>query len=201
MRGKRFYVNCKYRVDDNLVEWNDFAGNSEWIDVGEKVEKFDLPWCRTGHSVQGFSLGEKVNIVDFWNHRHFSVEWLYTAVSRCSRLDGICILRGKIGVEVDLKRKIKRYKKQDVIAGRGDGGDYIDEDYIHKLMRSGVCYWCKCDLDYSNFTVDRIDDNLGHVKGNCRLACGNCNRGHMNRVQENGELKLCNMMYKDEYCK
>ena len=29
----------------------------------------------------------------------------------------------------------------------------------------------------SQFSVDRIDNNLGHVKENCRVICCSCNKG------------------------
>lgn len=44
------------------------------------------PWCRTGHAIQGHTLGENLYIHDS-NARLISARWMRTAITRCRTLD------------------------------------------------------------------------------------------------------------------
>jgi hypothetical protein len=46
------------------------------------------------------------------------------------------------------------------------------------------CYYCECELQYVLYqsdmaTIERIDNELGHIKSNCVLACRDCNLGRV----------------------
>lgn len=61
----------------------------------------------------------------------------------------------------------------------------ITEEYIKKLLakQDYKCYYCNQDLEiinrkhkFSQISVDRIDSDIGHIKGNCVASCLFCNR-------------------------
>ena len=68
--------------------------------------------------------------------------------------------------------------------------DFIDVEYIEKIRaeQMDTCAMCHKEMLFINysprcmnqFSVDRIDSNLGHVKGNVRLTCLSCNVGKKN---------------------
>jgi len=55
---------------------------------------------------------------------------------------------------------------------------------IEKLYTSGLkCYYCNCDLlilynkkrDNTQWTLERLDNNLGHYNSNTCISCLHCN--------------------------
>jgi len=78
----------------------------------------------------------------------------------------------------------KRYDK--------DNNKYFDitEDYIDHILdhQNGECYHCNIELNLScgdrmsdQVSIDRIDNDLGHSKGNVVLSCWNCNFKRRNK--------------------
>jgi len=59
--------------------------------------------------------------------------------------------------------------------------DYIDRNHVRELYNSqkGLCTYCSCILRLDNsrmrLSVDRIKCHIGHIRGNCQLACIWCN--------------------------
>jgi len=93
----------------------------------------------------------------------------------------------------DLKKKISGYKAQDVRKNLLLPLKFITyEILIQKLVESKLkCYYClnKMALIYENvrqmnqWTLDRIDNNLGHNSDNVLISCLECNlkRKDMNK--------------------
>ena len=55
-------------------------------------------------------------------------------------------------------------------------------------VQNGDCKICGCGMkqtyiggDSKQFSVDRVDSRMGHVKGNIQLLCLECNRAKKNR--------------------
>jgi len=52
---------------------------------------------------------------------------------------------------------------------------------MNMICDNPKCYYCDVSLDYENSyndefcTIDRIDNNIGHVRFNCVIACRKCN--------------------------
>ena len=74
----------------------------------------------------------------------------------------------------------------DLKAGRYDKENHITSKYLKELKRvSGEkCSYCECDLDWSDqhhirrskqVTLQRKNNAIGHIKGNCVYACFECN--------------------------
>lgn len=60
--------------------------------------------------------------------------------------------------------------------------DYIDYDYVKNLIieSNDKCCYCHNELQFINYandlaTIERIDNSLPHIKGNCLIACKLCN--------------------------
>ena len=74
----------------------------------------------------------------------------------------------------------------DMKARRYDKENHITSKYLRELKREcgEKCSYCGCELDWSNqlhirrskqVTLQRKNNKLGHIKGNCVYACFECN--------------------------
>ena len=73
-------------------------------------------------------------------------------------------------------------KQSDKIYNRYDSVNHIDYEHLKELLFESMykCAHCKGQMQLSTFndnlcTIDRLDDSIGHIKGNCVLACRKCN--------------------------
>ena len=92
---------------------------------------------------------------------------------------------GNVFVKKELKRKIKSYKMQDMKKNKLDEEKLIKlDECIDKLVLSRMkCYYCMEDmlLVYENvrepkqWTLDRIDNSIGHINENVVISCLDCN--------------------------
>ena len=159
---------------------------------------FDYSFAHTCHSLQGMSASGGITIFGLelpWNAR----EWFYTALTRTMDLDLVFYwdvdARGsvtelavvkKAQFRLALEARLPGYRAQDEKAGRAwNEGDYVDGDHIMELMEAqwGKCAHCQAWLptsweegDAGMPTIDRLNNNFAHIRGNCALACLRCNR-------------------------
>ncbi len=92
---------------------------------------------------------------------------------------------GNIFVKKELERKIKSYRAQDIKKNKLNEEKLIKMDEcIDKLVLSKMkCYYCNENmlLVYENvregkqWTLDRIDNNKGHITENVVISCLDCN--------------------------
>jgi len=92
---------------------------------------------------------------------------------------------GNVFVKKELERKIKSYKMQDMKKNKLDEENLIKlDECIDKLVLSKMkCYYCMEDmlLVYENvrepkqWTLDRIDNSIGHINENVVICCLDCN--------------------------
>jgi len=85
----------------------------------------------------------------------------------------------------ELTKKIYGYKRQDIDKRHYDKDLFISLDaLVEKLLCSKLkCFYCKqvCELLYENiysklqWTLDRIDNNIGHNSDNVVICCLECN--------------------------
>ena len=93
--------------------------------------------------------------------------------------------REKTILTQELERKISSYKQQDFIKNKYDEAKFIDIDSIlQKLIEEEMkCYYCKCNVsilyeivrELTQWSVDRIQNEVGHNKDNFVISCLNCN--------------------------
>ena len=84
-----------------------------------------------------------------------------------------------------IEKKIYSYKQQDIDKKVLNNEKFIDIKYIiDKLIETGIkCYYCKCEMyilyknvrDLKQWSVDRVNNDLGHNNDNIVLACLDCN--------------------------
>ena len=84
-----------------------------------------------------------------------------------------------------IKKKISSYRQQDRIKKRHDQERLITlDETIELLVASQLkCHYCRHEVKITGdkqrekrqWTLDRIDNNLGHFKDNVVIACLDCN--------------------------
>ncbi|RHZ69224.1 hypothetical protein Glove_286g30 [Diversispora epigaea] len=155
----------------------------------EKILDWDLRYAMTVHTSQGMTLeAPQHNLVYLAVGR---VEYL----SQLIRIEGpplppeIVEARNKKAIEQSLRPfisgKLVGYMNQDK---KKDREFNLSVDYILKLkdLQENKCELClnemlwKWDvsIDSDQWTVDWINNDLGHIEGNVRLTCLECNRNH-----------------------
>ena len=89
-------------------------------------------------------------------------------------------------LQTKFKIMITSNKKNDKSKNIYDEEHHIDMDYLNRLheVQDGLCIYCKClmELDFNNETrnpkqisIQRINNNIGHIKINCVFSCLSCN--------------------------
>ena len=79
--------------------------------------------------------------------------------------------------------KVRSYQRSDALAGREVGGVTVTvttQDFWKMLLEAEFrCTLCGVTMDVAGdtgVTLDRICNDSGHQKSNCRVCCWNCNR-------------------------
>ena len=90
-----------------------------------------------------------------------------------------------------INKKINSYKNQDKIKNRQTNNIISFDETVEKLLESNLkCYYCKSNVlllykmikDKSQWTLDRINNDISHTKNNVVICCLGCNikRGQKN---------------------
>lgn len=84
-----------------------------------------------------------------------------------------------------IERKLSSYKQQDILKKTYNEATFIDlKDIVSKMIDCKLdCYYCKNKMlllyeivrENKQWTVDRINNDMGHNKDNYILACLECN--------------------------
>jgi hypothetical protein len=142
------------------------------------------PYCRTGHSTQGLTLGDKIYIHD-WQSMMATHRWVRTAVSRCSTLD-IVLVTGSNGVRNNWhgsELRIKAHQAADLDKGYvWDPAAYVTAKWVGEALRQQrySCAACYEPLD-TDWSIDRIANELPHIRGNCAISCRRCQNASAHR--------------------
>ena len=85
----------------------------------------------------------------------------------------------------EIAKKISSYRQQDVLKKRLNKKELIDYQYVKSLIQECAlkCHYCNEDSlilyetrrDMSQWTVDRIDNEIGHNRNNIVISCLKCN--------------------------
>lgn len=88
-------------------------------------------------------------------------------------------------VKVTIRHMIVGSIISDKKYNRFDALNFIDKPFLQNLIRAygDKCYYCKKALQYkirndSMATIERLDNEIGHIKTNCKIACFGCNNRH-----------------------
>ena len=99
----------------------------------------------------------------------------------------------KIAIQ-EINRKISSYKQQDALKKRFDETKFLTfESVIHKMIECELkCRYCQNEMnvlydvsrEMRQWSVDRVDNDLGHNIDNYHLACLDCNLKRRRRTDE-----------------
>ena len=171
-------ITCKSTIRENVFE----------CDVGKFMGTFVPAYCCTTHKSQGDTISEAFTI---WDWKAMDKRLRYTAMSRAKSASQVTIVEGegmKWGtLEKAIESKIKGHCAVDSEKGQTCN---LTVSYVRCLLvRQGFqcAKQCACDgslkiawtvpHDPKQFTIDRINVEKGHVKGNVLISCLSCNSG------------------------
>jgi hypothetical protein len=178
-KSLRLFVNFTYKIemiDKDYLLLNDGEKN---VSVSREIieSHFKLPYSQTCYSLQGLDIDEPFTIFDI-NNYFVNINWIYTAITRATEIQNIQIYFGEISdndIDSKINSMISSHRKSDS-KRKMPMTNYIDLKWaIKELKNTSVCYYCKDELNDDNFSIDRKDNNLNHVKENCRIICFTCN--------------------------
>jgi len=85
-------------------------------------------------------------------------------------------------IDITIKSMIIHSKSTDKKLNIYDELNFVDYDYLKNLIleSNDRCCYCSCELQYTYYnhslaTIERLNNNIGHIKSNCAIACKNCN--------------------------
>jgi hypothetical protein len=84
-----------------------------------------------------------------------------------------------------VKTKISSYKHQDILKNILDENEFVDFSYVIQLLYDCdlKCHYCDCEIfllyefvrEMKQWSLDRINNDIGHNKNNLVIACLECN--------------------------
>lgn len=85
-------------------------------------------------------------------------------------------------IHITISNWISVSKQNDKKYNRYDETNFIDFDFCKELIQESgkTCYYCDIELQYIEYnntlaTIERLDNDIGHIKENCVIACKHCN--------------------------
>lgn len=97
-------------------------------------------------------------------------------------------------VEQQIRRKMQGYKAQDIEKHLWDVTQFVDYEYILELLVQSQmnCVYCRKPTmvlytyvrEPKQWTLERMDNSLGHIRGNVQIACLTCNLRRRTMKQE-----------------
>lgn len=101
-------------------------------------------------------------------------------------------------------KKLSGYKQQDKRHAIYSEKHFVAQSEVRTLLEKAVCEYCRVEVLVSNYdacdkrqwTLDRIDNDMGHNKGNVVLSCLGCNlkRGDLCSVEKFRFTKQLNVV-------
>ena len=91
-------------------------------------------------------------------------------------------------IEFIKKRMIQNSRDNDKKYNRYDANNFIDLCFLNGLFEdTTTCHYCSVDFTYNErcntlVTIERLNNNIGHTKSNCVLACWECNMKHKDKT-------------------
>lgn len=191
---KRFYKNDRYtikNITNDLITLSYRHLPNDLIILSKKdVEKhFILPYANTGFSKQGGTC-DYPYLIDLSEMNIFpSAKRLYTTLSRASCWDNIHIYYDftqteKISKNIKntINNMIMNHKRVDFekFGKIYDDNQYVNYNWVMDKLKNGSCCICNnpFDIDPSSmgcFSIDRINNEIGHLERNCQLLHRYCN--------------------------
>ena len=192
----RINVNLRYKIiaiNDKEITLQNIVKEDDAFSLDEAhVDKiFIYSHCATTHSSQGASINTSITIHEWDKPYLVTREWLWTSVTRSVDFRKVKLYLNKsFDKEMELnmikryfERKIDGYKVQDKRAMRDiDEDNYITTQWCMDRFK-GCCGKCGVKFEFethngqlsSNFTGQRLENELAHTTDNCESWCKYCN--------------------------
>ena len=162
-------------TDDKYTFKDEFTKQTFYLNEKMFNKYLDHPYIKTCHCVQGTTIRDKYVIFD-WKYFYVSVKWFYTAISRCSNINDIYFYDGDDNIKpLKYDISISSYKNQDKNRVY-DNKDYIDYTWVGETLKKQKYQCALCHDLINGLSIDRVDNNIAHIKSNCQIACVQCNR-------------------------
>jgi len=165
------------------------------VPLADFHRRFLPNYCTTVHKAQGETITVPFTI---WNWARMEPRLQYTALTRAKVASQINFPKAEdasAAAEDDvvinyraIATKIAAHKAADKEAGRATN---IDDRYIANMIRDQRCMCAHCHVDLltdrwpagdpHQFSIDRVNDKLGHIKGNVVISCKRCNDAHAHK--------------------
>jgi len=149
-------------------------------------QHFELPYCLTNHSAIGLTIDEPVTIFDV-NEYNVDQRWFWTAITRTTSLKYISIYTGPPITNTSLRkyvlRKLNGHKQYDEKNGVYDQKKFVTVNWVMKELERLQWHCSECGVAMEQgkgnhqWSIDRVDNSLGHTISNCRVICLSCNKG------------------------
>jgi hypothetical protein len=199
-RGIGCFINYVYTVSEISAEGvtlRSTVGDVLVVTCAELREWFSFQYAATCHSLQGSSVAKRIYLHDLLFF-YVTREWFYTALTRARNLYEIyywepSVVLHDLQVVADdalarrIEKKLESHRAADLKVGRSwVEADYLTVEDVRALLseQENRCSECgevvelawKSASDPSQFTIDRLNNDLAHIRGNCVISCLSCNR-------------------------
>jgi hypothetical protein len=179
-----FHVNTRYTIKDVNTKGVLFTDETE-IPFETLETNFIPNHSFTCHSIQGKSFREAIEIHDIFDH-FITPNWIWVSLTRATKLSNVSINLMKSTQSLsgyDFQKMINNHKEEDAKHDRLID-DFVNVEWINNQynQQAGLCALCshrinsKCESrDALNLSIDRLNNDVGHVKNNCQLTHVRCN--------------------------
>ncbi len=124
---------------------------------------------------------DKQNICEHGKSRFKCVDCDGISICEHNRQRGSC-KRCSDPIPITVSIMINSAKKNDKKYNRFDEVNFVDYNHVKTMIQKSEdqCYYCSCELQYIDRSdnlgsLERLDNDIGHTKGNCVIACLKCN--------------------------
>lgn len=154
--------------------------------------------CKKNYNLEHYRKGTKI-LKQCLNCRNIKLKSINKTKCVHGRQKDKCKLCGGVGIcihgkrkdqcklcknplDITIKHMIGNSKRQDKKNNIFNESEFVDYEYLKNLIdiTNDICVYCDCPLQYTYFTsnlatIERINNELGHIKSNVLISCHRCN--------------------------
>ena len=170
-------VNSNYNMDDGSYQESRERKNSKEIEIKGKWNRDAIEKLKDSDWEPKRCESSRLILPSEYFQHHMQIK-LINSIYLNTLMEHNNIVRKYI------ENKLKGYQKQDIEKDRTDDGIISIDSVIEILVISRLkCFYCKENVhllyesvrDKNQWTLDRIDNNKGHIRTNVVVSCLECN--------------------------